>query len=42
MDYRLVPKSVALNDLERRNGCLVCVNSPNLLDFGNYYVKVVD
>ena len=34
MGFRLVPKSVTLNDLER-NGPVVCVISPN-------YVKVVD
>jgi len=25
MGFRLVPKSVTLNDIERRNGCVVCV-----------------
>ena len=29
MGFRLVPKSVTLNDLQRRNGRLVCVISPN-------------
>jgi len=29
MGFRLVPKSVTLNDLERRNGRVVCVISPN-------------
>ena len=42
MDFRLVPKSVTLNDLEWRNGCVVCVISPNLLGFGPYYVKLVE
>jgi len=42
MGFRLVPKWVALNDLERRNGCAVCVISPNSLAFGTYYVKVVE
>jgi len=42
MGFRLVPKSVTLNDLERRNGCLVCVISPNSVDFGPYYAKVVE
>jgi len=42
MGFRLVPKSVTLNDLERRNGCIVCVISPNLVAFGANYVKVVD
>jgi len=41
MGFRLVPKSVTLNDLERRNGRVVCVNSPNSLAFGTY-VKVVE
>jgi len=38
MGFRLVPKSVTLNDLERRNG--VCVISPNSVAFGAY-IKVV-
>jgi len=42
MGFRLVPKSVTLNDLERRYGRVVSVNSPNLLAFGTYYVKVVE
>jgi len=42
MVFRLVPKSVTLNDLERRNGRVVCVISPNSLAFGAYYVKVVE
>ena len=42
MGFRLVPKSVTLNDLERRNGRLVCVISPNLVAFGLYYAKVVE
>jgi len=29
MGFRLVPKSVTLNDPERRNGRVVCVISPN-------------
>ena len=41
MGFRLVPKSVTLNDLERRNGRAVCVISPNSLTFATYYVKVV-
>jgi len=41
MDFQLVPKSVALNDLEQRNGRVVCIISPNSLAFGTYYVKVV-
>jgi len=41
MGFRLLPKSMTLNDLERRNGRVVCVISPHLLAFGTYYVKVV-
>jgi len=33
-------QSVALNDLEWRNGCVFCIILPNLLAFGPYYVKV--
>ena len=42
MGFRLVPKSVTLNDLERRNGRVVCVISPNSVALGPYYVKVVE
>jgi len=42
MGFRLVPKSVTLNDLERRNGRIVCVISPNSVALGPYYVKVVE
>ena len=42
MGFRLVPKSVTLNDLERRNGRLICVISPNSVDLGPYYSKVVE
>jgi len=38
MGFRLVPKSVTLNDLERRNGRIVCVISPKSVA----YVKVVE
>ena len=41
MGFR-VPKSVTLNGLERRNGRLVCVISPNSVAFGPYYAKVVE
>jgi len=37
MSFRLVPKSVTLNDLERRNGPL-----PNLVVPGAHCVTVVD
>jgi len=42
MGFRLVPKSVTLNDLERRNrpnGCLISLNS---VAFGAFCVKVVE
>ena len=42
MSFRLVPKSVTLNVLERRNGRVVCVISPNFVAFEACYVKVVD
>jgi len=42
MGFRLVSKSVTLNDLERRNGRVVCVISPNTVAFCTYYVKVVE
>jgi len=42
MGFRLVPNSVTLNDLERRNGRVFCVISPNSDAFGAYYVIVVE
>ena len=42
MGFRLVPKSVTLNDLQRRNGRLVCVISQHSVAFGPYYAKVVE
>jgi len=42
MGFRLVPKSVTLNDLERRNGRVVCIISPNLVALGLYYIKAVE
>jgi len=42
MGFRLVPKSVTLNDLERCNGHVVCVISPNLIAFRDHYVEVVE
>jgi len=36
MGFRLVPKSVTLN------GRIVCIISPNSVDLGPYYVKVVE
>jgi len=41
MSFRLVPKSVTLNDLERHNSPNFCVISPNSVVFGADYVKVV-
>jgi len=42
MSFRLVPKSVTLNDLERRNSPNRTVISPNSVAFGTDYVKVVE
>jgi len=42
MSFRLVPNSVTLNDLERRNSPNCCVISPNSVDFWANYVKVVE
>jgi len=42
MNFRLVPKSVTLNDLERRNGLYFYVILPNLVVFGAHCVKLVD
>jgi len=41
MDFRLVTRSAALNDLEQRNGQF-CVILPNSVAFVSNYVKVVD
>jgi len=41
MGFRLVPKSVTLNNL-RHNGYVVCIISLNLLALGVYYIKVVE
>jgi len=40
--FRLVPTSVTLNDLERRNSPNGCVISPNSVDLLADYVKVVE
>jgi len=40
--FRLVPKSMTLSDLERRNGHIVCVISLNLVAFGPDYAEVVE
>jgi len=42
MRFRLIPKSVTLNDLERRNGHVACVISSTSIALGPYYVKVVE
>ena len=42
MSFRLVPKSVTLGDLERRNSPNRRVISPNLVAFGEDCVKVVE
>ena len=42
MSFRLVPNSVTLNDLERRNGPYFALFLPNLVISGAYCVKVVD
>ena len=42
MGFRLVPKSLTLNDLERRSGRVVCVTSPNFVAFWGGYVKVIE
>ena len=38
----LLPKSVILNDLERRNGRVVCLISPNSVALWPYYVTVFE
>jgi len=42
MAFRLVLKSVTLIEIERRNGHVVCVISPNSVAFRAHYVKVVE
>jgi len=42
MGFRLVPKSVILNDLERRNGHNFALFRGNSVAFVANYVKVVD
>jgi len=42
MCFRLVSNSVTLNDLERRNGRVVCFFSPNSVAVCAYYVKMVE
>jgi len=42
MSFRLVPNSVTLDDLERRNSPKRHAISPNSVDFGADYVKMVE
>ena len=42
MSFRLVPNSVTLDDLERRNIHIRIVISPNSVDFGADCIKVVE
>ena len=42
MGFRLVPKSVTMDDLERRNSYIRSVILLNLVTFGADYVKVVE
>jgi len=42
MIFRLLPNSVTLNDLERRNIPQVCVISPTSVAFAAHYIKVVE
>jgi len=42
MSFRLVPNSVTLDDLERRNRPNGRVISPNSVAFGTDYAKVVE
>jgi len=42
MRFRLVPKSVTLNDLERHNSPNGTAISPNSFTLGADYVKVVE
>ena len=42
MSFRLVPNSLTLDDLERRNSPYRRVISPNSVSFGADYVKVVE
>ena len=42
MSFRLVPKSVTLNDLERRNRPNSCLISPQWVAFWADCVKVVE
>jgi len=41
MGFLLVPKSVTLNDIERRNDRIYCVIALNSVTFGAYYIPEV-
>jgi len=42
MDFRLVPKSVTLNERLMTLNFVVILISPNSVGFGAHYIKVVD
>jgi len=42
MSFGLVPKSVTLNNVERRNSRNLSAISPNSVAFGTDYIKVVE
>ena len=42
MSFRLVPNSVTLDDLEQRNSHIRILISPNSVNFGADYIKVVE
>jgi len=42
MGFQLVSKSATLNDLERHYGRVVCLISPNSVDLGPNYIRVVE
>jgi len=42
MSFRLVPNSVTLDDLKRRNSHNCRIISPNSIAFGADYLKVVE
>jgi len=42
MGFRLLPKSVTLNDLKRHNGRYILCYSSEFGSFGTNYVKVVE
>jgi len=42
MGFRLVPTSMTLNDLERRNSPYLAFFSPNSTDFETDYITVVE